>query len=144
MIDAPQTNVQATQFIEDTHVIITAVNLEVHQQSSSSTSLVDVPVNTNVEIPPSSAITLPPPHILLIQYLQQTPVSTTTIVLSTSLQNLPTFGSLFKFEDRVKSLENNFSEFKQTNLFAEAVSSIPDIVDKYIANQMNEAVKAVV
>ncbi|GKB62303.1 hypothetical protein Tco_0918489 [Tanacetum coccineum] len=42
----------------------------------------------------------------------------------------------------VKSLENDFSEFKQTNLFAEAVSSIPGIVDKYLANQMNEAVKA--
>ncbi|GJY89144.1 hypothetical protein Tco_0503772 [Tanacetum coccineum] len=76
--------------------------------------------------------------------MQQTPVSTPTIVTSTSLQNLPTFGSLFKFEDRVKSLENDFSEFKQTNLFAEAVSSIPGIVDKYLANQINEAVKAVV
>ncbi|GJY24874.1 hypothetical protein Tco_0398532 [Tanacetum coccineum] len=67
-----------------------------------STSLVDVPVTTNVEIPPSS------------------------------------------FEDTVKSLKDEFSEFKQTNLFAKAVSSIPGIVDKYLANQMNEAVKAVV
>ncbi|GJT76093.1 hypothetical protein Tco_1042818 [Tanacetum coccineum] len=109
-----------------------------------STSLVDVPVTTNDEIPPSSVTTLPPPPIPLIQPLQQTPVSTPTIVPSTSLQNLPTFGSLFKFEDRVKSLEDDFSEFKQTNLFAEAVSSIPGIVDKYLANQMNEAVKAAV
>nr|GEV29854.1 putative ribonuclease H-like domain-containing protein [Tanacetum cinerariifolium] len=29
------------------------------------------------------------------------------------------------FEDRVKALEDDFSKFKQTNLFAEAVSSIP-------------------
>ncbi|GJX31588.1 hypothetical protein Tco_0241443 [Tanacetum coccineum] len=49
-----------------------------------------------------------------------------------------------KFEDKVKYLEDNFSEFKETNLFAEAVSSIPGIVDKYLANQMNEAVKAAV
>ncbi|GJY47530.1 hypothetical protein Tco_0436593 [Tanacetum coccineum] len=48
------------------------------------------------------------------------------------------------FEDRVKYLEDDFLEFKQTNLFAEAVSSIPGIVDKYLANKMNEAVKAVV
>nr|GEV80506.1 hypothetical protein [Tanacetum cinerariifolium] len=57
----------------------------------------DVPVTTNDEIPPSSVTTLPPPPILLIQH----------------------------FEDRVKSLEDDFSEFKQTNLFVESFSSIP-------------------
>ncbi|GJW63945.1 hypothetical protein Tco_0115829 [Tanacetum coccineum] len=171
MTDALLANVQTTQVIEDTHVIITVVTPEVQQQSSSvssgfisnmlnpnpdtsidsilnlnteSTSLVDVPVTTNAEMPPSSITTLPPPPIPLIQPLHQTPVSTPTIAPSTSLQNLPTFGSLFKFEDRVKALEDDFSEFKQTNLFAEAVSSIPGIVDKYLANQMNEAVKAAV
>ncbi|GKD94051.1 hypothetical protein Tco_1373888 [Tanacetum coccineum] len=46
--------------------------------------------------------------------------------------------------DRVKALEDNFLEFKQTNLFVEAVSSIPGIVDKYLANQMNEAIKEAV
>ncbi|GJW95386.1 retrovirus-related pol polyprotein from transposon TNT 1-94 [Tanacetum coccineum] len=140
MTDAPQTNVQATQVIEDTHVIITAVTPEVQQQSSSvslgfisnmlnpnldigidsvlnlnveSTSLVDVHVTTNVEIPPSSATTLPPPPIPLILPL-------------------------------VKALENDFLEFKQTNLFAEAVSSILGIVDKYLTERMNEAVKTAV
>ncbi|GJU31575.1 hypothetical protein Tco_1175164 [Tanacetum coccineum] len=144
LIDALLANVQATQVIEDTHVIITAISPEVQQQSSSvssgfiskmlnpnpdtcidsilnvnieSTSLVEVPVTTNDEIPPLSVTTLPPPPIPLIQPLQQT---------------------------QVKSLEDDFSEFKQTNLFAKAVSSIPGIVDKYLANQMNEAVKAVV
>ncbi|GJY85851.1 hypothetical protein Tco_0499877 [Tanacetum coccineum] len=112
--------------------------------NTESTSLVDVPVTTTVEIPPSSVTTLPPPPIPLIQPLQQTPVPTPTIALSSSLQNIPTFGSLFKFEDRVKALEDDFSEFKQTNLFAKAVSSIPGIVDKYLANQMNEAIKAAV
>ncbi|GJV87072.1 hypothetical protein Tco_1531010 [Tanacetum coccineum] len=79
--------------------------------NSESTSLVIVPVTTNVEMPPSSVTTLPPPPITLIQPL-------------------------------VKYLEDDFSKFKQTNLFAKAVSSIPKIVDKYLANQMNEAVKA--
>ncbi|GJZ47393.1 hypothetical protein Tco_0601225 [Tanacetum coccineum] len=169
MTDALLANVQTTQVIEDTHVIITNVTPEVQQQSSSvssgfisnmlnpnpdtcidfilnlnteSTSLVDVPITTNVEMPPSSVTTLPPPPIPLIQPLQQTPVPTPTIAPSSSLQNLPTFGSLFKFEDRVKALEDNFSEFKQTNLFTEAVSSILGIIDKYLANQMNEALKS--
>ncbi|GJZ37195.1 hypothetical protein Tco_0583386 [Tanacetum coccineum] len=73
--------------------------------NTESTSLVDVPVTTNVEMPPSYVTTLPPPPIPLIQPQQQTPVPTPVIVLT--------------------------------------VSSIPGIVDKYLANQINEAVKAV-
>ncbi|GJW91521.1 hypothetical protein Tco_0169074 [Tanacetum coccineum] len=166
-----KTNVQSTQVTEDTHVIITAATPEVPQQSSSAssgfisnmlnpnpdtgidsilnlntklTSLVDVPVTTNVEMPPSFVTTLPPPPIPFIQPQQQTPVSTPTIVPSTSLQNLPTFGSLFNFEDRVKALEDDFSEFKQTSQFATAVSSIPGIVDTYLANKINEAIKTAI
>ncbi|GJY21946.1 hypothetical protein Tco_0394512 [Tanacetum coccineum] len=138
MTDAPQTNIQSTQVTKDTHVIITAATPE------ESTSLVDVPVSTNVEMPPSSVTPLPLPPIPFIQPQQQTLVPTPTIVPSTSLQNLPTIGSLFKFKDRVKALEDDFSEFKQSNQFAAAVSSIPCIVDTYLANKMNEAIKTVV
>ncbi|GJV42920.1 hypothetical protein Tco_1427456 [Tanacetum coccineum] len=171
MTDAPQTNVQGNHVTEDTYVIIIDATPEVQQQSSSvisgfisnmfnpnpdtsidsilnlnteSTTLVDVPITSNVEMPPSSATTPLPPLIPLIQPLQQTPVPTPTIVPSTSLQDLPNVGSLFKFEDRVKALEDDFSEFKQTNQFATAVSSIPGIFDTYLANKMNEAVKTVV
>ncbi|GJX54098.1 hypothetical protein Tco_0282467, partial [Tanacetum coccineum] len=77
MTNAPRTIVQTTQVIEDTHVIITSVNPEGQQQSSSI----------------------------------------------------------------LKTLENNFLEFNQTNQFAAAVSSIPGIVDAYLANKMHEAVK---
>ncbi|GJY89726.1 hypothetical protein Tco_0504922 [Tanacetum coccineum] len=89
----------------------------------------NVPVSMTVEMPPSSSKTIPPPPVSLIQPLQKTPVSTPKIVPSTSLQNFPTFDSVFKFKDKVKALEDDFSEFKQTNQFAAAVSSIPGIVD---------------
>ncbi|GKC90006.1 hypothetical protein Tco_1150655 [Tanacetum coccineum] len=165
------TNVQGTQVTEDTHVIITDATPEVQQQSSSvssgfisnmlnpnpdtgidsilklnteSTSLVDVPVSTNVEMPPSSVTTLPLPPIPFITHLQQTPVPTPTTVLSSSLQDLPNFGSLFGFDHSLKALENDFLEFKQTNQFAAAVSSILGIVDTYLANKMNEGVKTAV
>ncbi|GJY60257.1 hypothetical protein Tco_0460914 [Tanacetum coccineum] len=132
MTDTLLANVQATQVIEDTHVIIIVVTPEVQHQSSfvsscfiskmlypnpdtsidsilnlniESTSLVDVLVTTNDEIPPSSVTTIPPPPIPLIQPLQQTPVSTPKIV---------------------------------------PISLILGIVDKYLTNQMNEAIKAVV
>ncbi|GJY81019.1 hypothetical protein Tco_0493770 [Tanacetum coccineum] len=112
MTDSPQTNIQSTRVTEDTHVIITAATPEGQQQSSSvssgfilnmlnpnpnicidsilnlntkSTSLIDIPVSMNVEMPPSSVTPLPPPPIPFIQPQQQTPVSTPTIVPSTTL-----------------------------------------------------------
>ncbi|GJX09808.1 hypothetical protein Tco_0199667 [Tanacetum coccineum] len=112
--------------------------------NTEATSLVDVPVTTIAEPPLVFATTLPPPPTPLITHMQQTPVPTPTIVLSSSLQDLPNFGSLFGFDHRLKTLETEFSEFKQTNQFAEIVSSIPGIVDAYLANKMNEAVKTVV
>ncbi|GJS39275.1 retrovirus-related pol polyprotein from transposon TNT 1-94 [Tanacetum coccineum] len=139
MKDAPRTIIQPTQVIEDTLVIITPVNPEGQQQSSSvssgfvsnmlnpspdtgidsifnlnteSTSLVDVPVTTIAATPLLSATTLPPPPIPLIPH-------------------------------SLKTLETDFSEFKQTNQFAVAVSSIPGIVDAYLTNKMHEAIKTV-
>nr|GEW18268.1 integrase, catalytic region, zinc finger, CCHC-type, peptidase aspartic, catalytic [Tanacetum cinerariifolium] len=47
-------------------------------------------------------------------------------------------------DDRLKSLEANFSEYRQTNPFAEAVSAISGIVDQYMNQQMNEAVRVAV
>ncbi|GJQ95944.1 reverse transcriptase domain-containing protein [Tanacetum coccineum] len=137
MTEAQQTNLQTTQVIEDTHVIITPVNPE------ESTSLIDVLV-TAIAKPPLLSTTLPPPPTPLITHLQQTPVPISVTVPSSSLQDLPNFGFLFKFEDRVKALEDNFLEFKQTNQFAKVVSSVPGIVDTYLANKMNEAVKTAV
>nr|GEW67445.1 hypothetical protein [Tanacetum cinerariifolium] len=71
-------------------------------------------------------------------------VPTPATVPRSSLQDLPNFGSLFGFNHRLKALEDDFLEFKQTNQFVEAVSSIPGIVDTFLANKMNEAIKTVV
>ncbi|GKE32983.1 hypothetical protein Tco_1452305 [Tanacetum coccineum] len=167
MTDAPLLNVQATQETKDTHVILTApINPEGQHQSSfvssgfvsnmlnprpdtgidsifnlntEATLLVDVLVTTIAEPPLVFATTLPPPPAPLMTYMQQTPVPTPTAILSTSLQDLPNFGPLSGFDHRLKTLEIDFSEFKQTNQFAKAVSSIPVIVDAYLANKMNEA-----
>ncbi|GJV64228.1 hypothetical protein Tco_1475056 [Tanacetum coccineum] len=45
--------------------------------------------------------------------------------------------------NKIASLMNT-STFNQTNQFAEAVSSIPDIIDQYLASKMKEAVDVVV
>ncbi|GKD68955.1 hypothetical protein Tco_1323045 [Tanacetum coccineum] len=44
----------------------------------------------------------------------------------------------------MKALEDNFSEFRQTNQYAEALSSIPSTVDHYLANKMQEAIDVAV
>ncbi|GKD81921.1 hypothetical protein Tco_1348760 [Tanacetum coccineum] len=133
MTEDPLPNVQATQETEDTHVILTAlINPE------------DVSVTTIAKSPLVLATTLPPPPTPLITHMQQTPVPTPIIVPSSSLQDLSNFGSLFGFDHRLKTLETDFFEFKQTNQFAKVVSSIPDIVDAYLANKMNKAIKTAV
>ncbi|GJT69917.1 hypothetical protein Tco_1029203 [Tanacetum coccineum] len=163
--------VQATQEIEDTHVTLTPVNPDGQQQSSSvssgfvsnmlnpnqdtgvdaifghnaeATSLVDIPVTAIAEPSFFAPTNRPPTPTPLFTQLQQPPILTPATTPSSSLQNLPNFGSLFGFDNRLKALEDNFSEFKQTNQYAEALSSIPGIVDQYLENKMKEAVDVAV
>ncbi|GJY38277.1 hypothetical protein Tco_0424641, partial [Tanacetum coccineum] len=150
MTDASLPNVQATQQTEDPYVILTAsINPEGQQQSSSVSSgfvsnMLNPRPDTCIEPPLVFATTLPLPPTPRIIHMQQTPVPIPTTVLSSSLLDLPSFGSLFKFDHQLKTLETEFSEFNQTNQFADVVSSIPSIVNAYLANKMNEAIKTVV
>ncbi|GJT61680.1 hypothetical protein Tco_1005213 [Tanacetum coccineum] len=171
MTDVILPQVQATQEIEDTHVTLTLVNPDGQQQSSSvssgfvsnmlnpnqdtgvddifgqhteATSLIDTPVTAIMEPSFTAQINRPPtPYPLVIQ-TQQPPILTPATTTSSSLQNLPNFASLFGFDYRLKALEDNFSELRQTNQYAEALSSIPGIVDQYLANKMQEAVDVAV
>nr|GFD35719.1 hypothetical protein [Tanacetum cinerariifolium] len=60
------------------------------------------------------------------------------------LENLPMFNSTFRFEERLRSLETSFSEYRKTNQFADAVSAIPGIIHQYMDQQMKEAVREAV
>ncbi|GJS71273.1 hypothetical protein Tco_0704114 [Tanacetum coccineum] len=113
-------------------------------QHAEATSLIDIPVTAIAEPSFFAPTNRPPtPNPLFIQ-LQQPPILTPATTPSSSLQNLPDFASLFGFDNRLKALEDNFSEFKQTNQYAEALSSIPGIVDQYLANKLKEAVDVAV
>nr|GEZ44590.1 hypothetical protein [Tanacetum cinerariifolium] len=102
---------------------------------------VDVLVTTTDEPPLMSVTTLPPQSTPIILTLQQTPVPSPTNVPSSSLHDLPIFGSLFGFDHRLKALEINFLKFMQTNQFAKVISLILCIVDKYLDHRINEVVK---
>nr|GFC83096.1 hypothetical protein [Tanacetum cinerariifolium] len=57
---------------------------------------------------------------------------------------LPTFNSAFRFEERLRSLETSFSEYRQTNQFADVVSVILGVIHQYMDQQMKEAVREAV
>ncbi|GKD14040.1 hypothetical protein Tco_1198447 [Tanacetum coccineum] len=100
-------------------------------------------IDTNVTAIVEPFFTRPPtPHPIVIQP-QQPPILTPATTTSSSLQNLPNFASLFGFDYRLKALEDNFSELRQSNQYVEALSFIPSIVEQYLANKMQEVVEVV-
>ncbi|GJS07377.1 hypothetical protein Tco_0364173 [Tanacetum coccineum] len=109
----------------------------------------DIPVNVSVFATtntPSSDTTIPQPPIPIIQSQQQThnSTTTTTTIPTITFLEIPNFASLFGFKLRVSLLETELFELKQTNQFAEALSSIRGIVDKYLASQIKDAVNVAV
>nr|GEV21746.1 hypothetical protein [Tanacetum cinerariifolium] len=123
-------DVHTTQEYEDTHVTQTPVNPDGQQQSSSvSSQFVTSMLN-------------PSPYAGINSLFETTPrVDVQAVDVQASTTDLPNFGSLFGFDHRLKTLEANFSKFMQTNQFAGAVSSILGIVERYMDQRMNEAVK---
>nr|GFB70987.1 hypothetical protein [Tanacetum cinerariifolium] len=87
--------------------------------------------------PPTPIMT--PSTIATITTSSDAPISP-TIIPSINLENLPTFNSAFCFNERLRSLETTFSEYRQTKSFVDAVSAIPGIVHQYMTQQMTEAV----
>ncbi|GJT68061.1 hypothetical protein Tco_1019541 [Tanacetum coccineum] len=158
--DAEMTDAQTNPETEEAHVTLTTEPPVVQLQSSSASSDlvakfinpspdtgIDSILNPNaaVFVTPSSATIIPQTPILIIQPQQQTHDSTTTTTIpTTTVPEIPNFASLFGFERRVSSLESDLSELKQTNQFAEALSSIPGIVDKYLATKVKDTVDVVV
>nr|GFC28999.1 hypothetical protein [Tanacetum cinerariifolium] len=84
-----------------------------------------------------------PSTIATITTSSDAPIPPTTIP-STILENLPTFDSVFRFDERLKSLETTFSEYRQTSPFVDAVSVILGIVHQYMTQQMTEVVREAV
>nr|GFA24950.1 hypothetical protein [Tanacetum cinerariifolium] len=149
---------QVSQDTEDSHMTLTLVHPDGQQESSSVSSFVTSMLNPTIDAgvesifttasSPIAPLLTPTPimthsTIATITTSSAAPIPPTTIP-SAVLENLPTFDSVFCFEDRVKSLEVNFLEFMQTNQFAEALSKIPVIVHQYMTQQMTEAVREAV
>nr|GEZ41418.1 hypothetical protein [Tanacetum cinerariifolium] len=149
---------QVTQNVEDSHVTLTLVNPDGPQKSSSMSSFVSSMLNPTYDVGVESIFTTSSSPIVSLQTPTpiMTPFTIATITTSSEapippptipsiiLENLPTFNSAFRFEERLRSLETSFSEYRQTNPFADAVFAIPGIVHQYMTQQMTEAVREAV
>nr|GEZ82392.1 hypothetical protein [Tanacetum cinerariifolium] len=109
---------QLSQNIEDSHVTLTPVHPDGVESIFMTVSSPIVSLQTPTPI-------MTPSTIATIITSSDAPIPPTTIP-STILENLPTFDSVFPFDERLKTLETTFSEYRQTNLFVDAVSAIPD------------------
>nr|GFB68201.1 hypothetical protein [Tanacetum cinerariifolium] len=116
---------QVSQNIEDSYVTLTPVHLDGLQESSSVSSFVtsmlnpisDAGVESIFTTASSSIVSLQTPTPIMtpstiakITTSSDAPIPPIT-VLSTILKNLPTFDSVFHFDERLKSLETTFSEY---------------------------------
>nr|GEY20552.1 hypothetical protein [Tanacetum cinerariifolium] len=136
---------QLSQDIKDSHVTLTLVNPDGQQESSSVpshfvSSMLNLTSDAGMEsiFATASSLIAPlqtptpimtPSTIATITTISHPPIPP-TLIPSDVLQHLPTFDSVFYFEDRLKSLEINFLKFIQTNQFVEAVSNILAILKR--------------
>nr|GEZ01813.1 hypothetical protein [Tanacetum cinerariifolium] len=135
--------IQMNQEVEDSHVTLTLINPDGMELIFETTSQMDAQTPISVAPLHMSVPTLTSSTIATIPTTQQAQTLPTTAP-RTLLQDLPNFGSLFGFANRLKTLEANFSKFMQTNKFARAVSAIPEIIHRYMDKRMNEAVQVAV
>nr|GFB22109.1 hypothetical protein [Tanacetum cinerariifolium] len=149
---------QVTQNIKDSHVTLTPVHPDGPQESSLVSSFVksmlkpinDAGVESIFMMASSPIVSLQTPTPIMtpstidtITTSRDAPIPLTTIP-SIILENLPTFNSAFRFDERLRSLETTFFEYRQTNSFVDPVSAIPGIVHQYMTQQMTEAVREAV
>nr|GEX36454.1 hypothetical protein [Tanacetum cinerariifolium] len=147
---------QVTQNVEDSHVTLTLVNPDGPQESSSMSSFVTSMLNPTSDVGVESIFTTASSSIVSLQTPTSIMTPSTIATITTSapippptipsiiLENLPTFNSAFRIDERLRSLETSFSEYRQTNPFVDAVSAIPGIVHQYMAQQMTDAVREAV
>nr|GEZ29351.1 hypothetical protein [Tanacetum cinerariifolium] len=131
--DGPQESSSMSSFMTSMLNPISDVGVESIFMTASS---------PNVSLQSQTPI-MTPSTIATIRRSVEAPIPPTTIP-SIILENLPMFNSAFCFDERLRSLETSFSEYRQTNLFVDAVSAILGIIQQYMTQQMTEAVREAV
>nr|GEV23318.1 hypothetical protein [Tanacetum cinerariifolium] len=134
---------------KDAHVTITKTDDQM-QSSSISSNFTSKMLNLKnissvgneiTSLMDTSTIPLPPlPFDPLQQHATPTPApksSKATTLFSTLLG----FSSVFKFNKKSTNLEKDLSEMRQVDQYAQAISLIPVIIDRYIDNKIGDVIK---
>ncbi|GKD74743.1 hypothetical protein Tco_1333025 [Tanacetum coccineum] len=100
------------------------------EPSSQTSTLFTIPITVFPTTIP------PPPHFFNPLPQQTTPTPTPT----TSEVTIAFPALVFRFNDRVTNLERDLSEMKQVDRYAQAISSIPAIIDCHMDNKLGEAI----
>nr|GEV55549.1 retrovirus-related Pol polyprotein from transposon TNT 1-94 [Tanacetum cinerariifolium] len=130
------------QVEEDAHLL----NLENPSPADYEiASLMDISARHATVVPENTSdftTTIRPPPLLFNPLLQQATLTLTptSSEATTSFPSLLDFTSIFKFNERVTNLKKDLSEMKQVDQYAQALSSIPAIVDRYMDNKLGEAI----
>nr|GEV76266.1 retrovirus-related Pol polyprotein from transposon TNT 1-94 [Tanacetum cinerariifolium] len=149
---------QVSQETEDSHEILTLTQSDAQQESSSTSPFMTNLLNplsdpgmesifttgsTTVTPIPSPQSTMTQSIILTFTSASQLPTPPTQIP-SLDLQSLLTFASIFRFEDRVKFLEDNFSNILDSiqRENDEFLKTIDENMKKIIKEQVKTQVKA--
>ncbi|GJT62276.1 hypothetical protein Tco_1005809 [Tanacetum coccineum] len=141
--DAEMTNADQGGADQHNKTVDTSAEFFYKNHEPQTSSLYTVPVNIYSEITSVFTTTIPPPPPFFNPVQQQaTPTPTpTTSEATISFPALPDFSFVFKFNDRVTNMEKDLSEMKQVDQYAQALASIPAIVDCYISNQLGGSIQ---
>nr|GEZ49973.1 hypothetical protein [Tanacetum cinerariifolium] len=128
-------NSQDAQEEEDAHQTPNPDNPSPNDTTISS--LMDTIVHHEI----TSATTVPPPPPLCNPPQQEaTPIPTPTSEATISFTSFLDFTFVFIFNERVTNIEKDLSEIKQVDQYAQALFSIPTIVDRYMDYKLREAI----
>ncbi|GKA94682.1 hypothetical protein Tco_0816720 [Tanacetum coccineum] len=121
---------------EEEDACVTLTTVHETQKTAGREQIIAIPKIT-------SATTVPPLPSSFIPFPQQTTPTPSPInsEATTSFTAFPDFSSVFRFNDRVTSLEKTLSKMKQVGQYAKALSYIPAIVDGYISNKLQDAIQ---
>nr|GEV68927.1 retrovirus-related Pol polyprotein from transposon TNT 1-94 [Tanacetum cinerariifolium] len=148
--------IQTTLKVEDSHVTLTLVNPDGMESIFETTSQMVAQTPTSVAPLPMSAPTITPSTIATITTTKHAPLPP-TIAPSTLIQDLPNFGSLFGFDNRLRTLKRMNEAVKvavqiqSDRLCDEAqkendefLKTIDESMQKIIKEQVKEQFKALV
>ncbi|GKA91618.1 hypothetical protein Tco_0813543 [Tanacetum coccineum] len=142
MIDAQQENenLETTQeqVVEEAHVTISTITKKTEVPATSSslqhevpntqtTTLLPIPISVITTIPQSLHTFTPPP-------LVSTPTPPLTTKATNPLSTLPDFASVFRFNDRITTLEKEVAELKKDPLHTQMTT----LVDEHLNTRLGE------